>query len=183
MPRESKTRFAILGMLQIGPRSGYDIKKELERSAGSFWNESYGQIYPMLKRIVEDGFATVETIERPEQVDRKVYTITEAGHKELQRWLKQPAEPVAIRDERILKVYFGAHADAKTPLHHVERIREQTAAEQAQLVGLREQLLNLDDSDPHATFQLLSLRHAELTLKATIAWCDEAEEALSLSKQ
>ena len=42
--REVKSKYAILGMLSIEPMSGYDIKKEVEKSISNFWTESYGQI-------------------------------------------------------------------------------------------------------------------------------------------
>ena len=41
----------ILGLLSIGPRSGYDIKAVVDRSTRFFWAASYGQIYPELRRL------------------------------------------------------------------------------------------------------------------------------------
>ena len=64
MARESRTKYAVLGMLNQGPKCGYEIKKELEKSSMFFWNESYGQIYPMLKKLVANGLSTLEVIER-----------------------------------------------------------------------------------------------------------------------
>ncbi|MGH9601902.1 MAG: PadR family transcriptional regulator, partial [Terriglobales bacterium] len=45
------TRFALLGLLSLGPQSGYDLKKRMEQSIAHFWSESYGQIYPTLRRL------------------------------------------------------------------------------------------------------------------------------------
>ena len=56
--KKSKTRFAVLGILSYGPMSGYDIKKFYEKNVAGFWSESYGQIYPILKRLAEEGLAT-----------------------------------------------------------------------------------------------------------------------------
>ena len=50
MAKENRSKYAVLGMLATGPKSGYDIKQTIETSIGHFWNESYGQIYPILKR-------------------------------------------------------------------------------------------------------------------------------------
>ncbi len=41
---------ALLGMLSLRPMSGYEIRQAIEGSIGNFWRESYGQIYPTLKR-------------------------------------------------------------------------------------------------------------------------------------
>ena len=49
------TAYVILGMLALGPRSGYDIKQFADFSTRHFWATSYGQIYPELKRLTEAG--------------------------------------------------------------------------------------------------------------------------------
>jgi DNA-binding PadR family transcriptional regulator len=60
MPRENKTKFAVLGLLAYAPLSGYDIRRIYAQSLGNFWSESYGAIYPILKRLEEEGLATRE---------------------------------------------------------------------------------------------------------------------------
>lgn len=40
MAKEHKSRYAVLGMLSLGPMSGYDIKKVIEESINNFWQES-----------------------------------------------------------------------------------------------------------------------------------------------
>ena len=42
----SPTARVILGMLKLGVRTGYDIKKAIDLSTQFFWGASYGQIYP-----------------------------------------------------------------------------------------------------------------------------------------
>jgi len=36
MPRENRSRYAVLGFLSWGPMSGYDVKKLAEDSVGYF---------------------------------------------------------------------------------------------------------------------------------------------------
>jgi DNA-binding PadR family transcriptional regulator len=45
---------AVLGLDRAGPRSGYDIKRVVDKSI-RFWAASYGQIYPELKWLEEAG--------------------------------------------------------------------------------------------------------------------------------
>ena len=40
--------WAVLGLVARGPRTGYDIKRHLDRTIRHFWAASYGQIYPEL---------------------------------------------------------------------------------------------------------------------------------------
>ena len=55
------TAKALLGLLSIGPMSGYDLRQLIPWSIGQFWNESYGQIYPALKQMTADGLVERET--------------------------------------------------------------------------------------------------------------------------
>jgi PadR family transcriptional regulator AphA len=40
--------------------SGYDIRKTVQESIRFFWSESYGQIYPALKRL--GGYKECESV-------------------------------------------------------------------------------------------------------------------------
>ena len=72
----------ILGLLSLGPRSGYEIKATVDRSTRFFWAASYGQIYPELRRLERDGL--VEGEDAPTGArNRRVYRLTKAGRKEL----------------------------------------------------------------------------------------------------
>ncbi len=55
MKRESKTQYALLGILSQCEMNGYEIRKYIETTISFFWNESFGQIYPTLKRLEEEG--------------------------------------------------------------------------------------------------------------------------------
>ena len=50
----------ILGLLSIGPRSGYEIKAVVDRSTRFFWAASYSQIYPELRRLEREGLVEGE---------------------------------------------------------------------------------------------------------------------------
>ena len=54
MAKINKTKYAILGVLSQMSGSGYDIKKCCDTSIAYFWNENYGHIYPVLKKMEEE---------------------------------------------------------------------------------------------------------------------------------
>jgi DNA-binding PadR family transcriptional regulator len=70
---------AILGLLKERAMHGYQLKKHLAETLGSFWQVSYGSLYPALRRLQADG--AVEMIFPKEQIGRRknVYRITEKG--------------------------------------------------------------------------------------------------------
>src|SRR3954465_5468018 len=51
----SPTARVLLGMIRKGGRTGYEIKQLVDRSTRFFWAASYGQIYPELRRLEEEG--------------------------------------------------------------------------------------------------------------------------------
>lgn len=46
---------AVLGLLQEQPRHGYELKKRLSETLGSFWGISFGSLYPALRRLERSG--------------------------------------------------------------------------------------------------------------------------------
>src|ERR1700694_1092510 len=89
---DSSSKFAILGTLSLHPASGYDIKQFVESSIGHFWNESYGSIYPILKKLTQSGFIQPQK-GSPGGRERVVYAITSQGEKALREWLLLPPRP------------------------------------------------------------------------------------------
>src|SRR5438045_3830581 len=92
MGKENKSKYAVLGMLSLAPMSGYDLKKNIEMSTGNFWTESYGQIYPMLKQLAEEGLTTSHIEKKEGRPERHVYTLTDNGWEALRHWLTEPVE-------------------------------------------------------------------------------------------
>jgi PadR family transcriptional regulator AphA len=105
MPSTSVTP-VILGLLALGPRSGYEIKTTVDRSTRFFWAASYGQIYPELKRLESEGLVVGEDSPNGRRA-RRVYRLTDAGGAELERWLLGRDTTVELRDENLLRLFFA----------------------------------------------------------------------------
>jgi len=96
----------VLGMLSLGPRSGYDIKAVVDRSTRFFWAASYGQIYPELRRLEEEGLIEGEDAPSGGR-SRRVFRLTDAGRKALEDWLLGPKTTIEYRDESLLRLFFA----------------------------------------------------------------------------
>jgi DNA-binding PadR family transcriptional regulator len=101
------TARVILGMLKLGVRTGYDIKKAIDTSTRFFWGASFGQIYPELHRLREEGL--VEARDEPRgRVKRTEYTLTAKGEQALRKWLTSVDGAIfELRDEGLLRLFFG----------------------------------------------------------------------------
>src|SRR5579864_9281611 len=105
--RSSSSIEVLLGLLAIEAMSGYDLGLTIRGSVGHFWNESYGQIYPNLKKLARDGFVSCKPEQHKGKPDRRIYSITEKGRERLTKWLAVPPQPEIPRNEMLLKLFFG----------------------------------------------------------------------------
>ena len=121
----SSTANALLGLLSIKPMSGYDLRQFIPESIGHFWSESYGQIYPTLRRMAEEGLVEKRTETQQGKPDRHIYSLTGAGHERLQHWLELPFADEVPRNELLLKMFFGVHAPATVNRKHIRTFLEQ----------------------------------------------------------
>lgn len=104
--RETAVTPVVLGLLSLGPRSGYDIKAAVDRSTRFFWAASYGQIYPELRRLERDGLVEGEDAANGAR-GRRVYTLTDAGRRALEDWLHGRETMIEYRDESLLRLFFA----------------------------------------------------------------------------
>lgn len=100
-------KYAILGLLNQKSMSGYELSSEFESALNEFWNAKHSQIYPELRKLTEEGMITFETAITGNVLEKKIYTITEAGKKSFRKWLAedQPISPTP-KDTFRLRVFF-----------------------------------------------------------------------------
>jgi DNA-binding PadR family transcriptional regulator len=113
---------ALLGFLNYGSMTGYELKKIFDPSIGHFWNAELSQMYPTLKQLESEGLVEMAVEVQADKPNRKVYSITDDGARELSDWLVQPATPDQVREPLMIKVFFGA-APARRELIAVLRHR------------------------------------------------------------
>ena len=184
MAKENKSKYAVLGALSVCPGSGYDIKKMMEQSTSNFWNESYGQIYPILKQLIEEGLAISRAEKQEGKPERYVYTLTEQGSEELQRWLTEPVEYVVERNELLLKLYFGKHVTVAKNIEHVRTFRQLQAQVLKKYEHIERHLRAGMTENLDLFYPLLTLRHGIHRCQAMLAWCEEILASLeTLEKQ
>src|SRR4051794_20353864 len=101
------TSTVLLGMIRLGRKTGYEIKQLVDVSARFFWSASYGQIYPELKRLEDEGLIRGEDA-RTNGRRRRAYQLTPAGEQALDAWLSSGERPLLeMRDEGLLKLFLS----------------------------------------------------------------------------
>ena len=163
--------WAVLGLIALEPRSGYDIKRVVDRSIRHFWAASYGQIYPELKRLESAGWIVGDDAPRGGRA-RRIYRATETGRHALRDWLAAPNTRIEMRDESLLRLFFSDTAPSDHGLGLLAARRE----------GYRqmlEYLRSLDDgAGPDPPFVDLVYRWGLDYCQWGIEWCDRQERRL-----
>jgi DNA-binding PadR family transcriptional regulator len=163
----------ILGLLAIGPRSGYEIKTTVDRSTRFFWAASYGQIYPELRRLEAEGLVEGEDAPTGGR-SRRIYRLTRAGRRELEAWLQSEGWlTFELRDESLLRLFFAdvlPHEDALQLLEGRRRGHEHYLA-QLRAIDAR------PGEDP--PFADLVLRWGIAFNEWGIRWCTEQLDRLT----
>jgi len=131
-------RHAILGLLHYQDMHGYRIKRHMEQHFGHMWSINYGQIYPNLKKMEEEGLVTKMEVARSGTPSRKLYSITPAGKEVFSEWLvSDPQGTMLLRDPFLLRfVFFGFGSKDRT----LALVDEQIRSYEAQLEKRRENM-------------------------------------------
>jgi DNA-binding PadR family transcriptional regulator len=161
------TAYVILGMLGLGARTGYDIKAAVDGSTRFFWNASYGQIYPELSRLEKAGLVTGKLAPTGGR-KRKEYELTAAGREALVAWAAGPADMPILRDESLLKLFFG---DALTPEQALAQIRGRRRGHE-QFVAFLRQIKGGTE------YTRLVLEYGIEYAEFNIEWCKRQERRL-----
>lgn len=103
--------FGILGLLNYGPMSGYDIIKAFESSLQFFWHAQNSHIYLELKKLEKKGYISGKTVIQADCPNKKIYSITETGKREFMNWLAEGAgeDATHFKSAFLMKVFFGGN--------------------------------------------------------------------------
>ncbi|MFN2612899.1 MAG: PadR family transcriptional regulator [Solirubrobacterales bacterium] len=171
----NNTAVVILAVLNRGPRSGYDVKAFVDKSARHFWAASYGRIYPELKRLTEAGL--IEGADDSQGARPKtIYSLTEKGTEALNRWYARPPETFEMRDEALLKIFFGGAFDPGLVEQHIDARRRES---EQKLVRLREVEPHVEELSAADPYPYAVLRGGIEMHESILAWCERTERTLA----
>jgi DNA-binding PadR family transcriptional regulator len=184
---------AVLGLLQEGPRHGYELKQRCSEIVGPLWGVSFGSLYPALKRLERNGaIEIVETADdvaplaplastgsisgalaaarrnrlpRPSRRHRKAYRITDHGVETLHALLVTDDDRAA--DDRTFSLQL-AFCRYLAPAERLTLLEARRAHLASRLRGRRPKQPGTTD---RYTRSLLEHRHR--ATEHELAWIDE----------
>ncbi|GAA5613630.1 PadR family transcriptional regulator [Streptomyces platensis] len=155
----------LLGLLESGPRHGYDLKRTFDEHFGQDRPLHYGQVYSTMSRLLKNGLVEVDAVEAGAGPERKRYAITDAGVTDVAQWLARPEKPEpylqsTLYTKIVLALMTGRNAAELLDSQRAEHLRLMRGLTERKRTGdLADQLIC-----DHALFHLeADLRWLELT--------------------
>ena len=120
--------YLVLGMLRLGAKSGYAIKKATDLSTRVFFPTSLAQVYPELARLESDGLVTRREDPHGGR-SRSAYELTARGEEALLAWLgSERFARTQLRDEGLLRLFFADALPHEDQIALVRRMRDRARA-------------------------------------------------------
>jgi DNA-binding PadR family transcriptional regulator len=155
--------------------SGYDMKRFIRVGLSHFWKESYGNIYPSLRRLREDKLVERATERRRGSPERHVYSLTARGRQVLQGWLEAPTEDEPIvRSELLLKIFFGAQLDRERLGALLIHFRDQQKLRLGRLRAVEKEIAAARRDKREAFFWNLTVTRGLIVAEARLRWAEAA---------
>ena len=169
------TVYTILGILAMEPMSGYEIKKVIDDSTKYFWNESQGQIYPSLKlALAEDLIAVHQQADVRSKVS---YSITDKGRLALKDWLEQTPGKFTIRNELLLKVFFGNNADQQTIINYLEENISKLQMKLRTYTHIKKEIeKEMQNGEPGGKYWYVTVEYGIRSIQSEIGWSRDSIE-------
>ena len=120
-------KHGILGLLNYGEMTGYEIMIAFRDSLSHFWTAQTSQIYRELQGLEQEGWVESRLVEQKSRPDKKVFSITPAGRDELNRWLRTD-QPSNVRMPFLLKTFFRGECGKAENIEFFRSIAEHPSA-------------------------------------------------------
>jgi len=140
-PKTPSLGYALLGLLQGNPSSGYDLRKVFSSTSLKTYSDSPGAIYPALNRLEKQGLIRGKVEEGSGLRRRQPFRLTPKGLAELKQWITRPItrEDLLWAQPEILLRFAFAHA-AVGPAAALGLLKSLEAALKTYISSLYEEL-------------------------------------------
>jgi len=133
--------YALMGLLQQKPASGYDLRKTFSSTSLRSYSDSPGAIYPALSRLEKQDLIRGQIEEGKGLRRRQIFRLTPKGLAELKNWVVSPV----TRDDLIwnlgqVLLRFAFSEQAVGPAASIELLKSVQHALREHLPALQHEL-------------------------------------------
>ena len=164
----------ILATLGNEAYSGYDLWKKFTECTTHYWQASQQQVYRELGKLETQGAIAPEIIPQEGRPDKKVYRVTPIGKEILTAWIGEPSDPMAIREDLMVKVLAAELVSPATIIKELQRRKQIHAEKLAACLASEQEMLELSPMSPRQQCIYLTLRRGIRYEREWVEWCEEA---------
>ena len=176
-------KHGLLGLLNYGEMTGYEINKTFNNSLDFFWKVQTSQIYRELNYMEKSGWLTSKTVFQTDKPNKRLYSITDLGREELHKWLLENNfdSEFQIRSAFLMKLFFS---DQKNIKENIEMFRAYKKKCVYELKNLEKANNNIEyysketEENNESIYWNLTVLYGEKHLKTSIEFADEAVKIL-----
>lgn len=178
-------KHGILGLLNYGDMTGYEIMEVFRDSLNYFWSANTSQIYRELQTLSSNEFVKDTIVEQSGKPDKKVFSITEEGKAELKNWLRDEDFGKKMNFSILMKVFFMGEISREESIKKFHLIKTEN----------EKILKSVSDADLTTVFYEDTVNNKEKTQywnmtkefgisysKMLIEWCDKCLAKLEEKK-
>ncbi|MDR2056554.1 MAG: PadR family transcriptional regulator [Desulfovibrio sp.] len=122
-------KYGLLGLLNYGSMTGYELGKAFNASLGFFWQGQTSQIYRELSAMERSGWLTATRVVQEGRPNKKLYALTDEGKQALTGWLSDAegaiAEALCVRNAFLMRVFFAGELPPERAVSLLRAFREQ----------------------------------------------------------
>ena len=166
----------ILATLGDEAYSGYDLWKKFTECTSHYWKASQQQVYRELSKLETQGAIAPKIVSQENRPDKKLYRVTPLGKEILTTWIAEPSEPMAIREELLVKVLASHLVAPEVIIDELKRRQEIHQEKLAACLAKEQEMLQESSLNKHV---YLTLRRGIRYESEWVEWCEEAIEVIS----
>ena len=176
-------KHTILATLGNNASSGYDLWKEFSGCTTHYWQASQQQVYRELSKLETQGAIASEIVSQENRPDKKLYRVTPIGKEILTTWIAEPSEPMAVREELLVKVLAGHFVSPEVIVKELKR-RQQVHAQNLAACKDKEREM-LGDGDLSQLSDTCKCIYTTLRrgIRYETEWVEWCEEAIAMFEQ
>ena len=165
----------ILATLGNEAFSGYDLWKRFTEETSHYWKASQQQVYRELSKLEAQGAIAPEIVTQESRPNKKLYRVTPIGKEILTTWIAEPSEPMAVREELMVKVLAAHLVPPEVIIKELQR-RQQIHSEKLAAYKKEEQEMLSESSELSLDHKCiyLTLRRGIRYETQWVEWCSEA---------
>ena len=173
-------KHGLLGLLNYGSMTGYELDKAFKASLSFFWQAKTSQIYRELDAMEQSGWLSSQRVVQTEKPNRRVYTITNGGKEELAHWLSLPdsdiSDAMRVKSAFLMRVFFAGETSVEQSLSLLRAYRQQCMESRESLLSAHASTAEYGrevGDERKITFWEISILYGESFYEASLAWADK----------